>query len=45
LGEYEKAEIAYKKIIALDGGISYNSEIKSARLAQLKARTRKRKSI
>ncbi len=36
LGEYEKAEIAYKKIVALDGGISHYSETRFARLAQLK---------
>ncbi len=35
LGEYDKAETAYKKIIALDGGISHNSETRFARLAQL----------
>ena len=36
LGEYEKAAIAYKKIVALDGGISHGSETRFARLAQLK---------
>ncbi len=36
LGDYEKAEIAYKKIIALDGGISHHSQTRLARLAQLK---------
>jgi len=36
LGDYEKAEIAYKKIVALDGGISHHSETRFARLAQLK---------
>jgi tetratricopeptide (TPR) repeat protein len=36
LGEYERAEIAYKKIIALDGGIGYDGESRLARLAQLK---------
>jgi len=36
LGEYDKAEIAYKKIVALDGGISHNSETRFARLAQLR---------
>jgi tetratricopeptide (TPR) repeat protein len=36
LGEYERAEIAYKKIVALDGGITYNSETRLARLALLK---------
>jgi tetratricopeptide (TPR) repeat protein len=35
LGEYEKAEIAYKKITLLDGGSSYVSETRFARLAQL----------
>jgi len=36
LGEYERAEIAYKKAVALDGGLTYNGEIRLARLAQLK---------
>jgi tetratricopeptide (TPR) repeat protein len=36
LGEYDKAAIAYKKIVALDGGISHASETRFARLAQLK---------
>ena len=36
LGEYDKAEIAYKKIVALDGGVSHGSESRFARLAQLK---------
>ncbi len=36
LGEYEKAEIAYKKITLLDGGINSGSETRFARLAQLK---------
>jgi len=36
LGEYEKAEVAYKKIVTLDGGISHGSETRFARLAQLK---------
>ncbi len=36
LGEYEKAEIAYKKITLLDGGSSYVSETRFARLAQLR---------
>lgn len=36
LGEYEQAEIAYKKITLLDGGASYNSETRFARLAQLR---------
>jgi len=36
LGEYERAEIAYKKAGALDGGLTYNGEIRLARLAQLK---------
>ena len=36
LGEYEQAEIAYKKIVALDGGISHGSETRLARLSQLK---------
>ena len=35
LGEYEKAAAAYKKLPMLDGGITTNSEIKLARLAQL----------
>lgn len=35
LGEYEKAEIVYKKITLLDGGSSYVSETRFARLAQL----------
>lgn len=35
LGEYDKAEIAYKKITLLDGGSSYVSETRFARLAQL----------
>ncbi|CAN5305602.1 hypothetical protein BH20ACI1_BH20ACI1_24020 [soil metagenome] len=36
LGDYEKAEIAYKKITLLDGGSSSGSETRFARLAQLK---------
>ena len=36
LGEYDEAEIAYKKIAKLDGGITYGSETRLARLAQLK---------
>ncbi len=36
LGEYEKAETAYKKITLLDGGASHDSETRFARLAQLK---------
>ena len=36
LGEYEKAEIAYKKITLLDNGSSSGSEARFARLAQLK---------
>ncbi len=36
LGEYERAEVAYKKVVALDGGLTYNGEIRLARLAQLK---------
>lgn len=36
LGDYEKAEIAYKKIPFLDSGISHASENRLARLAQLK---------
>ncbi len=36
LGEYERAEIAYKKAVARDGGLTYNGEIRLARLAQLK---------
>ncbi len=36
LGEYERAEVAYKKAVALDGGLTYNGEIRLARLAQLK---------
>ncbi|MGI8495577.1 MAG: tetratricopeptide repeat protein [Pyrinomonadaceae bacterium] len=36
LGEYEKAEIAYKKITLLDKGSSSGSEARFARLAQLK---------
>lgn len=36
LGEYEKAEAAYKKITLLNGGASYDSETRFARLAQLK---------
>ena len=36
LGEYEKAEIAFKKITLLDKGASGNSETRFARLAQLK---------
>jgi tetratricopeptide (TPR) repeat protein len=35
LGEYDQAEIAYKKIVNLDGGISHGSETRFARLAQL----------
>ncbi|HXG82434.1 MAG TPA: tetratricopeptide repeat protein, partial [Pyrinomonadaceae bacterium] len=40
LGEYDKAEIAYKKIVALDGGISHASETRFARIAQLKGDNR-----
>ncbi len=36
LGDYEKAEIAFKKITLLDGGSSYVSETRFARLAQLR---------
>ncbi len=36
LGEYEKAEAAYKKITLLDNGSSFGSEARFARLAQLK---------
>ena len=36
LGEYEQTEIAYKKLVALDGGISFGSETRLARLSQLK---------
>lgn len=36
LGEYEKAETAYKKITLLDGGKTYDSEIRFAGLARLK---------
>ncbi len=36
LGDYEKAEIAYKKITLLDGGASHASETRFARLSQLK---------
>ena len=36
LGEYEKAEIAFKKITLLDNGASSDSETRFARLAQLK---------
>ncbi|MDQ3322687.1 MAG: tetratricopeptide repeat protein [Acidobacteriota bacterium] len=36
LGEYDKAEIAYKKITLLDVGGSHNSEARFARLAQLR---------
>jgi tetratricopeptide (TPR) repeat protein len=36
LGEYEKAEVAYKKITLLDNGASHASETRFARLAQLK---------
>ncbi len=36
LGEYERAEVAYKKAVALDGGLTYNGEIRLARLAHLK---------
>ena len=36
LGDYEKAEIAYKKITLLDSGSSYAGETRFARLAQLK---------
>ena len=36
LGEYEKAEIAFKKITLLDNGSSFGSESRFARLAQLK---------
>ena len=36
LGEYDKAEIAYKKITLLDGGSSHGSETRFARLSQLR---------
>ncbi len=36
LGEYEKAEIAYKKITLLDDGASSGSETRFARLSQLR---------
>ncbi len=36
LGDYEKAEIAYKKVTLLDKGISYVSETRFARIAQLR---------
>ncbi len=36
LGEYDRAAAAYKKMAQIDKGISPNSEMKSARLAQLK---------
>jgi len=36
LGEYEKAAAAYQKMAQIDGGISQPSEIRQARLAQLK---------
>ncbi|HXG86301.1 MAG TPA: tetratricopeptide repeat protein, partial [Pyrinomonadaceae bacterium] len=36
LGEYEKAEVAYKKITLLESGSSHGSEARFARLAQLK---------
>ena len=36
LGEYEKAEAAYKKITLLDGGATDGSETRFARLAQLR---------
>ncbi len=36
LGEYKKAEAAYKKIAVAGGGISHASETRLARLAQLK---------
>lgn len=35
LGDYEKAAAAYKKMAQIDSGITTNSEIKLARLAQL----------
>ncbi len=36
LGDYERAEIAFKKITLLDRGASHSSETRFARLAQLK---------
>ncbi|MDQ6785938.1 MAG: tetratricopeptide repeat protein [Acidobacteriota bacterium] len=36
LGEYDQAEIAYKKITLLDNGMSDGSETRFARIAQLK---------
>ena len=36
IGEYDRAAAAYKKMAQIDKGISPNSEMKSARLAQLK---------
>ena len=36
LGEYDRAAAAYQKMAQIDGGISYNSEIRQARLAQIR---------
>jgi Flp pilus assembly protein TadD len=36
LGEYDKAEVAYKKITLPDGGARHSSETRFARLAQLR---------
>jgi tetratricopeptide (TPR) repeat protein len=40
LGDYERAEIAFKKITLLDGGATHGSETRFARLAQLKGDNR-----
>ncbi|MBA2620938.1 MAG: hypothetical protein H0U87_07035 [Acidobacteria bacterium] len=45
LGEYERAEIAYKKITLLDRGASHASETRFARLAQLRGDNAGAKSI
>ncbi len=36
LGEYDKADAAFRQIAKLDGGISHNSETRLARLSQLR---------
>ncbi|HXG82644.1 MAG TPA: tetratricopeptide repeat protein, partial [Pyrinomonadaceae bacterium] len=41
LGEYDKAAAAYQKMAQIDGGISDNSEIRQARLAQIRGNNEK----
>jgi len=41
LGEYDQATAAYQKMAQIDGGISYNSELRQARLAQIRGNNEK----